>query len=93
MGMCTELQAEILDAAIDFVRPGGRLIYATCSVCPQENEEQLDFLRATLDWPMVPVREVLGRALADRVGDGQVLRVGPETHGTDGFYAAILRRP
>lgn len=88
-----DLQRQVALQAARRVAPGGRLIYATCSVCPQENEEQLDFLRSTLDWPLVPVREVLGRALADRVGDGQVLRVGPESHGTDGFYAAILRRP
>ena len=41
MGMCTDLQAEILDAAIDFVRPGGRLIYATCTLLDAENSHPM----------------------------------------------------
>jgi 16S rRNA (cytosine967-C5)-methyltransferase len=87
------LQRVVLGAAADRVAPGGRLIYATCSVSPEENEGQLEWLRDTLDWPVVPIKEVLGRERAEGVGDGRVLRVGPATHGTDAFYAVILQRP
>lgn len=87
------LQRTVLRAAADRVAPGGRLIYATCSVSPEENEGQLDWLRSALDWPVVPIKEVLGRERAEGIGEGGVLRVGPATHGTDGFYAVLLQRP
>ena len=87
------LQQAILERFAVFVRPGGRLIYATCSVLRQENEAIVDaFLQAHADFTPTPAKEILGGARAAAIGDGMVLRLLPHRHGTDGFFAAVLRR-
>lgn len=78
----TALQDRILDSAARLVKPGGRLIYATCSLLPEENELRIDgFLSRNPNF--VQTKE----------GDGKPssqLRLTPHRHGTDGFYAAVL---
>ena len=71
-------QAEILDSAARLVKPGGRLVYATCSLLPEENEAQIDRFLATTG-------EAWQRS-------GEALRLDPLTHGTDGFFMAALTR-
>ena len=72
---------------------GGRLIYATCTILEQENEKVVErFLSERPDFVRVPVKEIWGRELGEKVGDGLTLRLMPQTHDTDGFYAAVLRR-
>ncbi len=87
-----ELQARLLDRAADLVRPGGRLVYCTCSLEPEEGEAQVAaFLAKDARFVRVPVRaeEVGGRAeLIDGNGD---LRTLP-SHGLDGFFATRLTR-
>jgi 16S rRNA (cytosine967-C5)-methyltransferase len=80
-------QREILAAAATMVRPGGRLVYATCSLEPEENDEVVAaFLLARPDFVRDPPAE-FPLAL-----DGGVLRCRPDRHGTDGFTAVRLRR-
>ena len=86
-------QRAILEAYLPLVKPGGRLIYATCSLSPEENDGVIDGLLA--DHPeLAPVsaKEVLGKERALAIGDGERLRVRPDLHDTDGFFAAIVRR-
>lgn len=89
------LQAEILDSAARLVKPGGRLVYATCSLLPEENEGQIAaFLATHPDFTVKPVAEVWAE---ERVGatppaDGPYLRLSPGRHDTDGFFAAVLVR-
>jgi 16S rRNA (cytosine967-C5)-methyltransferase len=72
-----ERQAAILASASRLVKPGGRLVYATCSLLPDENEEQVErFLVAHPDF----------------ASEGERLRLSPLSHGTDGFFAAVLVR-
>jgi 16S rRNA (cytosine967-C5)-methyltransferase len=72
---------------------GGRLIYATCTILEEENEKVIArFLAERPDFVRVPVKEIWGRAPAEQVGDGLTLRLLPQKHDTDGFYAAVLRR-
>lgn len=90
-------QAAILDAAARLVKPGGALVYATCSVLPAENERQVEaFLERHPDFEAVPVSEVWQQAMrADppaEIGPGPYLRLSPLRHGTDGFFAAVLSR-
>ena len=75
------------------MRGGGRLIYATCTILEEENEKVVQrFLGERDDFVRVPVKEIWGRAQAERAGDGLSLRLYPHRHDTDGFFAAVLRR-
>ncbi len=90
-------QAMILDAASKLVKPGGGLIYATCSVLPAENEHQIAaFLERHPDFEVVPVaaiwREVLASEPPPEAENAPYLRLSPLKHGTDGFFAAALVR-
>jgi 16S rRNA (cytosine967-C5)-methyltransferase len=93
---CETLQSELLDAAAEMTAPGGLLVYAVCSLEPEEGSEQIaHFLRRHGEFMRVPVTpdEVYDEALISTLGD---LRTLP-THwadkgGMDGFYAARLRR-
>ncbi len=86
------LQYEILEAAAALVIPGGLLVYATCSLEPEENEERMDaFLKAHPEFePAPPDPGVLGDAgMLD--GRGRLV-VRPWLYGVDGAFAARLRR-
>jgi 16S rRNA (cytosine967-C5)-methyltransferase len=85
-------QASILAAAATLVKPGGRLVYATCSVLPDENETIVaQFLAAHPQF-------VAGNAAADlaraniTLDTGPTLTLLPHRHGCDGFFAAVLER-
>ena len=82
-------QANILEAAARLVRPGGRVVYATCSLLTEENEAIVDaFLAKHPDFALTPASSVLARQ--GIVVDGDTLRLLPHRHGTDGFFAAVL---
>ena len=85
------LQARILASAARLVKPGGRLVYATCSVLPQENAAQVTaFLAAHPAFRALPLAE-LAPGLAGLAEAGH-LSLTPARHGTDGFFAAVLQR-
>ncbi|MBT8495819.1 MAG: hypothetical protein KJO07_22440, partial [Deltaproteobacteria bacterium] len=85
-------QLAICERAISLLAPGGRLVYATCTVLGSENEGVIDrLLQRHSELELVPVKEVWGRERAEQVGDGTFLRTLPSRHGCDGFFAAILR--
>lgn len=88
-------QRAILERAARLVGPGGRLIYATCTLLRRENDAVVeDFLRAHPDFVEMPAKEILGGARAAQLGDGTRLRLLPGGgDGPDGFFAAVLRRP
>jgi 16S rRNA (cytosine967-C5)-methyltransferase len=89
-------QAAILDAAAGLVRPGGgRLVYATCSLLPPEDEEQVRaFLARHPDFCLLPPSVAWAEAgmSGPPPGEGEFLLTSPARHGTDGFFAAILQR-
>lgn len=83
------LQREILDGAAALVPPGGSLLYATCSLEAEENEEQVDaFLSRHAEFVLEPIEEV-HEAVRDARGRLVVL---PQMLGVDGAFAARLRR-
>jgi len=87
------LQRSILASAARCVAPGGRLVYATCSLLRVENESQAEaFLAAHPDFELLSAPELL----ADRAGTlalpGPYLKLRPDAHGTDGFFAAVFQR-
>ncbi|WP_291005336.1 RsmB/NOP family class I SAM-dependent RNA methyltransferase [Ferrovibrio sp.] len=87
-------QAEILDRAAKLVVPGGRLIYVTCSVLTEENEDQITaFRQRHSDFRILPVPGIWARS----VGGGcpthlPTLRLSPGRNGTDGFFVAVLEK-
>ncbi len=85
-------QQAILAAAATLVKPGGRLVYATCSVLPEENEAIVDaFLRAHSQFASGDAAAELARARI-ALDTGPLLKLLPHRHGCDGFFAAILER-
>ncbi|MBI2772133.1 MAG: RsmB/NOP family class I SAM-dependent RNA methyltransferase [Burkholderiales bacterium] len=90
-------QAAILQSAARLLKPGGRLLYATCSILPQENEAIAQaFGEANKEFTPLPVGEILSNlkveAAASLCSGGesgqQYLRLWPHRHATDGFFAA-----
>jgi 16S rRNA (cytosine967-C5)-methyltransferase len=88
----TAKQATILAAAARLLKPGGRLVYATCSILAEENEQIVDaFLASHADFHRLSAQEVLA-AQGIVIDCGEDMRLSPQKYGTDGFYAAVLER-
>ncbi|XZG70049.1 RsmB/NOP family class I SAM-dependent RNA methyltransferase [Chitinibacteraceae bacterium HSL-7] len=86
-------QAAILASAARLVKQGGRLVYATCSVLKSENDAIVEgFLAAHPDFELVDARELFAAARVDIQLDGALVKLSPNTHNTDGFFAAIMVR-
>lgn len=94
-------QAAILQSAARMVKAGGRLVYATCSVLPQENEAIADaFSVANPEFAPLAAGELLAQlkvegasGLCSGGADGQLyLRLWPHLHQTDGFFAAVWQK-
>ena len=89
-------QRAILDGAAGLVRAGGRLLYATCSLLAEENEQVVrDFLDRDARFRLVPARTALTAArieLPPGDPDDEYLRLRPDVHGTDGFFGALMER-
>jgi 16S rRNA (cytosine967-C5)-methyltransferase len=85
-------QASILAAAATLLKPGGRLVYATCSLLTAENDAIVDaFLAAHPEFAVCSAQEILARqAIAIDCGDR--LRLLPHRHGTDAFFATAMER-
>lgn len=96
----TQLQTRILESAAQLVKPGGRLVYATCSLLEDENERvAMQFDSAHRHFKSVPVGALLEKAkvpdalsLCSGPNEPSYLRLWPHRHHTDGFFAAVWER-
>jgi len=89
------IQDSLLDEGARRTKPGGRLIYATCSILPSENEERIDsFIARHPDFAIRPASEIWAESVGSDPppGLGEVFRATPLRDGMDGFFAAILAR-
>jgi 16S rRNA (cytosine967-C5)-methyltransferase len=89
-------QKRILESAARLLKPGGHLVYATCSILAEENEAVVeDFLSRHAEFRLVPAFEEMARreiALPPADAASPYLRLAPHTHQTDGFFAALLEK-
>lgn len=87
------LQKEILRQAADYVKPGGTLLYSTCTINPEENEKQVNRLCEEFGFVREAVTDFLPAGLphADTAKQG-FLQLLPNLHDTDGFFFARLRK-
>jgi 16S rRNA (cytosine967-C5)-methyltransferase len=85
-------QRDILDAAATLLKPGGRLVYATCSLLKEENEAVVEtFLNRHSEFRLGSANDILhGQGVT--LDTGVYLRLRPDLHGTDGFFAAVMER-
>ncbi|HEX4780011.1 MAG TPA: SAM-dependent methyltransferase, partial [Usitatibacter sp.] len=86
-------QRAILASAASLVKPGGRLVYGTCSLLAEENEDIVsEFLAAHADFERVSAHDVLEHQGLKVPGIGEFLHLYPHVHDTDGFFAAVMQR-
>jgi 16S rRNA (cytosine967-C5)-methyltransferase len=86
-------QKEILREYCGLVKPGGRLVYATCTISRGENEEVVrDFLDERNDFHLIPASEMNPEIFGKFTTDEGFFRSLPHVHGTDGFFGAVMRR-
>ena len=93
-----EKQLAILRSAARLLKPGGRLVYATCSLLPAENEDVVAAFQAEMpDWLPLNANGLLSQAAVARADElvtpAGHLRLWPHRHATDGFFAAAWQRP
>ena len=90
------VQAAILQSTSRLLKPGGRLVYATCSLLPQENEAIAQaFSDANSEFSPLEVGDLLNHLKVEGAAglcSGKYLRLWPHRHGTDGFFAAVWQR-
>ncbi len=88
-----DTQRNILRQAARCVAAGGRLVYATCSVLPEENEQQVEaFLAENPDFTLLNAGKIAADRCENLTQEGPYLRMRPDVHGTDGFFAAVMER-
>jgi 16S rRNA (cytosine967-C5)-methyltransferase len=85
-----DLQKRLLGVAAGCLRQGGRLVYCTCSVMPEENEAVIsDFLSRHGDFRCIPPPDIIPLTM---VTDKGFFKTRTDRHGTDGFFGAVLQR-
>ncbi len=91
-------QRNVLENGAKLVRKGGRLVYFTCSLLPEENTSQVNaFLALHKDFKVIPYAEQWARTIGGEVpksADGAkgTLLLTPHQHGVDGFFIAVMQR-
>lgn len=86
------LQREILSVAARYVKPGGRLVYSTCTITKEENIQNLQWICKNLPFSSEDIEEVLPECLKEKTGRSGYIQVLPYIAGTDGFFVASFIR-
>lgn len=86
------IQAEIMGKVRDVVKPGGKLVYATCSLFREENENQVEkFLKENDDFVLVDLSKNWPSKTLNPC-EGAMMRLTPAKHQTDGFFTAVMQK-
>jgi 16S rRNA (cytosine967-C5)-methyltransferase len=89
----SEKQSEILRQCAPLVKPGGRLVYATCTLLRQENEDVVkQFVEANPGFGFVNPERMLEKIGLKQASSGNFIKLLPHIHSTDGFFCAVLER-
>jgi 16S rRNA (cytosine967-C5)-methyltransferase len=86
------VQRAILGAVARRLRPGGTLVYSTCTLCPEENDDVVKGLLASAPELRRASEATIPPSLRSLVGPDAILRCWPQRHDTDGFFAARIER-
>lgn len=86
------LQREILDVVSQYVKPGGTLIYSTCTINPMENEENRAYILQNLPFEAVSLDDFLPDALKSNTTEEGFLQLIPSVHKTDGFFISKYQK-
>ncbi|MGL5510311.1 MAG: methyltransferase domain-containing protein, partial [Microcoleaceae cyanobacterium] len=88
-----QLQKELLSTAATWVKPGGILVYATCTIHPQENEQVItEFLNQYSQWQITPITDNINKNLDVTPEAPGWLKIWPHKQNMDGFFVARLQR-
>lgn len=88
-----DLQYRILTAASSYVKPGGCLVYSTCTIEPDENENRIkDFISKNSGFEMEDITSLLPAELRSDESQSGFIQLYPNVHGIDGFFIARMRR-
>lgn len=85
-----KLQKQILETAIQYLKPGGRLLFSTCTINQEENENQFAWLKNEKKLIPVPISHALPQCLEATITQEGCLQLLPGVHQTDGFFIAVL---
>lgn len=86
------LQRQMIDCAWHYVKPGGVLMYSTCTVNPGENETQVKYILENYSFALEDLRDIVPERLKSAVSEQGWLQLMPGIHPCDGFFMAKLRR-
>lgn len=87
-----DLQRQILSVVQQYVKPGGTLMYSTCTVCPEENEENAAWFAEIFDFERISLKEEVPEALKESVSETGSLQLYPGVHSCDGFFLSKFRK-
>lgn len=87
-----ELQKEILKTAVKYVKKGGRLIFSTCTIAKEENEENVFWIEENLPVKRISIENKLPALLKGKTGEQGYIQVMPEETGSDGFFVAVFEK-
>ena len=88
-----QLQRDILKVVQQYVKPGGMLIYSTCTINPAENQDNVHwFLKEHPQFEGMDIRDRLCRELQQEVREDGSLQLLPGIHESDGFFIACMRK-
>ena len=87
-----KLQREILSVASQYVKPGGRMVFSTCTIAREENEENAEWITENLPFRSVPIQDRLPAVFRGLTGKDGYLQILPNQAGTDGFFLSCFER-